>query len=67
VRNLTKIVQNVVEFDGRIVYDTSKPDGTPQKLLDVFQLTKLGGTSSIGLSEGVKQTYQWYQEQASVM
>jgi GDP-L-fucose synthase len=67
IKNLAEIVQNIVEFDGSIIYDTSKPDGTPQKLLDISRLTKLGWTSAIGLAEGVKQTYQWYQGQASVI
>jgi GDP-L-fucose synthase len=66
IKDLAKIIQNIVEFDGRIVYDTSKPDGTSRKLLDVSRLTKLGWKSVIGLAEGVKQTYQWYQGQASI-
>ena len=43
-------------------YDTSKPDGTPRKLVDVTRLTGLGWTSQISLREGVEQTYAWFLE-----
>ena len=50
-------------FDqGRIVYDASKPDGTPRKLLDVSKLTALGWAPKIALKDGIAGTYRWYQE-----
>jgi GDP-L-fucose synthase len=63
IRELAEIVQDVVGFNGEIGFDVSKPDGTPQKLLDVTRLAGLGWQSVIGLTEGIEQTYQWYLKQ----
>ena len=60
VRELAVEVADVVGFTGRIVQDTSKPDGTPRKLLDVSHLTSLGWTATKPLHEGIKETYQWF-------
>ena len=60
IRELSEIVRNVVDFKGDIVFDTSKPDGTPRKLLDISRLTQLGWHASISLKEGIQQTYQWF-------
>ena len=49
-----------VFIKGKIVFDTSKPDGTPRKLLDVSKLSRLGWKSKIGLEEGIQKTYDWY-------
>ncbi|CAN0576371.1 unnamed protein product, partial [Laminaria digitata] len=49
-----------VGFQGRFTYDTSKPDGTPRKLVDVTRLNGLGWTSQISLREGVERTYAWF-------
>jgi len=49
-----------VGFEGEIEWDTSKPDGTPRKLLDVSRLTKLGWQPKVSLEEGIVRTYQWY-------
>jgi GDP-L-fucose synthase len=54
---LAKLVAEVVGFEGRIVYDTSKPDGTPGKLLDVTRLAATGWRANIGLREGISMTY----------
>jgi GDP-L-fucose synthase len=62
IAELAKLVGDVVGFRGRIVFDTSKPDGTPRKLLDVARLRKLGWNPSIRLREGLEQTYRWYLE-----
>ena len=48
--------------DREIVFDTSKPDGTPRKVLDISRLTALGWKARIGLEEGIRGTYQWYLE-----
>jgi GDP-L-fucose synthase len=57
IRELTECVAAVTGFTGRIVWDASKPDGTPRKLLDVSRLTNLGWKARLALREGVQQTY----------
>ncbi len=57
----------VVGYEGRLSFDTSKPDGTPRKLLDVSRLQGLGWRPTIRLEDGLKQTYAWFLEnQASL-
>ncbi len=63
IRELAAIVAEVVGFDGEIVWDTSKPDGTPRKLLDVSRLRGLGWEPRIGLREGIATTYEWFLSQ----
>jgi GDP-L-fucose synthase len=58
IRELTETVAQTVGFQGRITWDSTKPDGTPRKLMDVSKLTGLGWKAKIGLREGVAQTYQ---------
>ncbi len=60
IAELAALVQRVVGFEGRIVLDPSKPDGTPRKLLDVSRLTALGWRARIGLEDGIRETYRWY-------
>jgi GDP-L-fucose synthase len=60
IRELAETVGEVVGFKGEIVFDSSKPDGTPRKLLDVSRLTQLGWQAKIPLREGVESTYAWY-------
>lgn len=57
IRELAETVMHVVGFDGRIVYDSSKPDGTPRKLLDVSRMTALGWTARTTLREGIERAY----------
>jgi GDP-L-fucose synthase len=57
IKELTEVVASVVGFSGAIVWDSSKPDGTPRKLMDVSRLTQLGWTAKIALREGVEKTY----------
>ncbi|HVU25568.1 MAG TPA: GDP-L-fucose synthase [Opitutus sp.] len=57
IKALTETVAAVTGFSGRIVWDTSKPDGTPRKLMDVGRLAALGWRARIGLREGIEQTY----------
>ncbi len=57
IKELTEIVAGVTGFGGRITWDTTKPDGTPRKLMDVSRLSALGWRAKIGLREGVEQTY----------
>ena len=60
ILDLTRLVMEVVGYDGPIVHDTTKPDGTPRKLLDSARLTALGWKPSIGLRDGIAQTYQGF-------
>lgn len=60
IRDLAQLVSEVVGFRGAIQWDTSKPDGTPRKLLDVSRLRALGWAPTISLPEGIRQTYAWY-------
>ena len=60
VTELAELIGRIVGFEGRFVYDRSKPDGTPLKQLDVQKLTALGWTPKIGLREGIEATYRWY-------
>jgi GDP-L-fucose synthase len=60
IRELAALVAEVTGFTGRIAFDTSKPDGTPRKLLDVGRLTALGWKATIALPDGVADTYRWF-------
>lgn len=60
IGELAGLVKEVVGFKGEIVFDKSKPDGAPRKLLDVAKMSKLGWSPRIGMAEGIRQTYQWY-------
>ncbi|MHC6593425.1 GDP-L-fucose synthase family protein [Arthrobacter sp. C152] len=60
IKELATLVADAVGYQGDMTWDTSKPDGTPQKLLDVSLLAKAGWTASIPLSEGIRQTVAWY-------
>jgi len=63
IRDLAELVRKVTGFAGSIVWDGSKPDGTPRKLLDVSRLTNLGWRAQIPLEEGVVSAYRWWLEQ----
>ncbi|HWR25742.1 MAG TPA: GDP-L-fucose synthase [Methanosarcina sp.] len=63
IAELAVLIKEIVGFKGKIKKDTSKPDGTPQKLLDIAKLNSLGWKAKISLKEGIKQTYEWYQNQ----
>jgi GDP-L-fucose synthase len=58
IRELAETVMAVVGFNGRIVFDSSKPDGTPRKLLDVSRLAALGWRAKVGLNDGIRMAYQ---------
>lgn len=60
IKELAELIQEVSGFDGNIEWDTSKPDGTPRKLLDVSRITALGWRPSISLQDGLLSTYEWY-------
>jgi GDP-L-fucose synthase len=60
IRELAVMVQRAVGYDGEVIWDSTKPDGTPRKLLDVSRLKELGWSAKIGLEEGIRATYDWY-------
>ena len=62
IRELAGIVGGVVGFEGEMIFDSTKPDGTPRKLLDVSRLHKLGWQHSTILEAGVRKTYEWYRD-----
>ena len=62
IRELAELVARTVGFTGGLKFDTSKPDGTPRKLMEVSRLTGLGWTAKISLQQGLEQTYQWFLE-----
>lgn len=60
IRELAELICDVVGFGGELTWDTSEPDGTPRKLLDVTRLHKLGWRHTIALRDGIAQTYDWF-------
>lgn len=60
IRELVETVAEVVDYQGSIIFDTSKPDGAPRKLMNVSRLRELGWTYSIELKDGLRSTYQWF-------
>ena len=66
IAELAEMVARVVGYNGRIVFDSSRPDGTPRKLLDVSRIHALGWRARIPLDEGVAATYAWYAANNSV-
>ena len=58
IKQLAELVKKITQFDGEIIWDASKPDGTPKKLMDVSKLSKKGWKASITLEEGIKKVYQ---------
>ena len=65
IRGLAELVAAVVGFEGEIVHDLSKPDGTPRKVLDTTRLTNLGWKAQISLEEGLALTYEWFVDNTS--
>jgi len=62
IRELASTVAGIVGFEGSIEWDTSKPDGTPRKQLDVSRSTALGWRPQISLEDGIADTWHWYRE-----
>jgi GDP-L-fucose synthase len=60
IRDLAELICDVVGFDGEFAWDTTKPDGTPRKLLDITKLRNLGWQPAIPLRDGIAQTYDWF-------
>ncbi|MGM7719635.1 GDP-L-fucose synthase [Metabacillus sp. Hm71] len=62
IADLAKLIKKIVGFNGEIRFDSSKPDGTPRKLLDVTRLTNLGWQAQTSLEDGINKTYKWFIE-----
>jgi GDP-L-fucose synthase len=62
IKELAEKVKNVVGYKGEIIWDTTKPDGTPRKLLDVGKLHNLGWKHKISLDLGIDSAYEWFKE-----
>ncbi len=62
IRELANLIANVTNYSGEIHWDTSKPDGTPRKLLDVTRINSLGWQSEIELGDGIRSTYEWFMD-----
>ncbi|VAX20978.1 GDP-L-fucose synthetase [hydrothermal vent metagenome] len=62
IRELANLISDIVGFNGEICFDTSKPDGTPRKLLDVSRLKSLGWQAQVSLRDGIKYSYKWFLE-----
>ena len=65
IHELAELVLSVIGYSGRLEFDSSKPDGTPRKLLDVTRLTNLGWKPRISLEAGIAQTYAWFKEHSA--
>lgn len=65
IKEIAEKVAKVVGYKGAVVYDTSKPDGTPRKLVDTSLLDALGWKSSVSLEEGLQVTYKWFLKNCS--
>jgi len=63
IKEIASIVSEVVGYKGDVFYDQSKPDGTPQKLLDISKIKKMGWKPSIELKDGIRRVYEWYLEE----
>ena len=62
IKKLAETIKKIIDYKGNIIWDASKPDGTPKKLLNVNKLHNLGWKHKVDLEEGVKNTYGWYKK-----
>lgn len=60
IKELAEIIKEIIGYEGKIVYDNTKPDGTPRKLLDVSKLNDLGWRAKTSLRQGIERTYEWW-------
>jgi GDP-L-fucose synthase len=65
IKDLALLIADVVGYQGELTFDTSRPDGTPRKLLDVSRIRSLGWTADVSLREGVDMIYHWYHDHAA--
>jgi GDP-L-fucose synthase len=62
IKELTEIIAKVIDYRGEIIWDTSKPNGTPRKVMNVDKLKSLGWSPKVGIRQGIYQTYEWFKE-----
>jgi len=62
IKDLAETIKKIVDYSGKIIWDTSKPDGTPRKLLDVGRINALGWRYEINLETGIRTTYEWFKK-----
>ena len=62
IREMAETMKKVINYKGRIVYETSRPDGPPRKLTDVSRLSQMGWKYTVDLKKGLEKTYEWYLE-----
>ncbi len=67
ILELAELICEVVDYRGELEWDTTKPDGTPRKLLDVSKLQKLGWKPRVSLRKGIADTYEWFLENREVL
>jgi GDP-L-fucose synthase len=65
IKELAELVMSVIGYGGRLIFDSTKPDGTPRKLLDVSRLEGLGWRPKISLRSGIEHTYRWFREHSA--
>jgi GDP-L-fucose synthase len=65
IKELAELIRTTVGYQGDVAWDSSKPDGTPRKLLDVSRITSLGWKPEIILEDGIHSTYSWFLENAA--
>ena len=63
IKDLANMISNMLDYSGDIIWDTTKPNGTPRKVLNVDKIKSLGWDPKISLEEGIKKTYEWYKSQ----
>jgi GDP-L-fucose synthase len=63
IRDLAKLIQEITGYEGNLKFNTSKPDGTPRKLMDISKLEKTGFKANIGLKEGITSVYHHFKKQ----
>ena len=64
IRELAEVIQRIVRFEGKLIFDSSKPDGTPRKLVDTTKINALGWYPRIEIQDGIRSAYAWFKEQA---
>ena len=64
IKELTKLISIIVGYDGAVLWDDSKPNGTPRKVLNIDKIKSLGWSPNIGIRQGIYDTYEWYKENA---
>ena len=63
IRELSKLIAEIIGFKGQLIFDKSKPDGTPRKLLDIEKISKMGWKPLISLKDGLRETIEFYEKE----